>query len=312
MPESFVEKWVRKKSVRTILVGLLSVCIAAVAGYYLHSTFNYSRSDLTYYPYTNLHNAYMARIGLYAVSSLATFSLILLMPDRKIPCLTAFGKYSLFIFLYHIVFCSWFSRYVLNNESLLSHKNDEYMIILVSLIASFLMCLFLGNRFVAKFTNAILNTGADLLHGKNISGKMATLTTILMFVFPVVFISNNAIDYALSNYKLLFDYVSHKEVSHDNTLFENSGSDPIDQVMTPSSSGQTGDSVCANSNVVAGEICDDANTANNDGCSADCKLIEDDWNCPQADGLCLKSGDVTESNCGINTVEVGEIRDYGN
>ena len=59
------------------------------------------------------------------------------------------------------------------------------------------------------------------------------------------------------------------------------------------------------------EQCDDGNTADKDGCSADCKTIEDGYDCPKTGGLCQKivCGDgivVGDEQCDDGNTEAGD------
>ncbi len=69
------------------------------------------------------------------------------------------------------------------------------------------------------------------------------------------------------------------------------------------------DSKCGNGILEGGEACDDGNSQNNDGCSADCMTVEDDYVCETEGELCRKV-DVPE--CGNSILEGDEACDDGN
>ena len=62
---------------------------------------------------------------------------------------------------------------------------------------------------------------------------------------------------------------------------------------------------CGNGTIDNGEACDDGNTADNDGCSADCSTIEPQYTCPDAGGPCIPA------DCGNNVVDENEECDAG-
>ncbi len=68
---------------------------------------------------------------------------------------------------------------------------------------------------------------------------------------------------------------------------------------------------CGNMVVDAGETCDDGNTNDGDGCSADCTTVEDNYLCPDRGGACEQNEPGT-AQCGNSKVENKETCDDGN
>ena len=74
---------------------------------------------------------------------------------------------------------------------------------------------------------------------------------------------------------------------------------------------------CGNGVIETDEACDDGNTQSNDGCSADCTLVESGYTCEEAGKPCKKTstdpGDEDKkAKCGNGIVETGEICDDNN
>jgi fibro-slime domain-containing protein len=65
--------------------------------------------------------------------------------------------------------------------------------------------------------------------------------------------------------------------------------------------------VCGNQELEPGEFCDDGNTAEDDGCSADCKTVNLDYDCSVVGEPCVKV-----VNCGNGVLEGEEACDDGN
>ena len=64
-------------------------------------------------------------------------------------------------------------------------------------------------------------------------------------------------------------------------------------------------SICGNGEIEEGEACDDGNAVSGDGCSADCKTIEEGYTCPAPGYDCI------HKSCGNGEVEEGESCDDG-
>ena len=69
--------------------------------------------------------------------------------------------------------------------------------------------------------------------------------------------------------------------------------------------------VCGNGLLEDGESCDDANTNDEDGCSADC-VIEEGWSCQKAGKPCTKDEEPKEAECGDGKITDDEACDDAN
>ena len=70
---------------------------------------------------------------------------------------------------------------------------------------------------------------------------------------------------------------------------------------------------CGNSVVEKGEICDDGNQQDGDGCSSDCMKVEDGFTCQKEGGACTKDSDPdSHPNCGNGILDSDETCDDGN
>ena len=78
-----------------------------------------------------------------------------------------------------------------------------------------------------------------------------------------------------------------------------------DDSSSTSNSNNTPEVVCGDGVVASGEVCDDGNNNDGDGCTADCKKIEDGFDC-------AKPGSPCTLKCGNKVVDDGEVCDDGN
>lgn len=107
---------------------------------------------------------------------------------------------------------------------------------------------------------------------------------------------------------------SDPAVGDDASIFEDSGIED-DSGITPKPGDDdddddeepsVGDDVCGDGIRGPTEVCDDGNTADGDGCSADCQVIEDGYLCFEPGEFCVKIV------CGNGKLEPGEACDDGN
>ena len=73
--------------------------------------------------------------------------------------------------------------------------------------------------------------------------------------------------------------------------------------------------ICGNALVETGELCDDGNTSGGDGCSADCTVIEQGYECPMRGGACKlveTPPGPEDEKCGNGVMDEGEQCDDGN
>lgn len=68
----------------------------------------------------------------------------------------------------------------------------------------------------------------------------------------------------------------------------------------------TEESICGNGKLESLELCDDHNTNDNDGCSADCKVPDPDFDCSEVGKSCVRI-----VNCGNGVLEGDEVCDEG-
>ncbi|MFO8065924.1 MAG: hypothetical protein R6V29_14995, partial [Spirochaetia bacterium] len=145
--DNFMKKYLRKE-VSPINYGyaVLAFCILTIISIVLvknGSTYD----DLIWLPYDN-NMGFINRAGIFITSIFMIAVLLKIIPDRKIPLLTEWGKQSLSIFVLHR-FILFFSTFLL---SFVFIENSFYLIPIL-MASSFLVTLISGNRWMAGYFN---------------------------------------------------------------------------------------------------------------------------------------------------------------
>ncbi len=90
--------------------------------------------------------------------------------------------------------------------------------------------------------------------------------------------------------------------------FSACGDDSSNETTSPSGQDEV---VCGNAKLEEGELCDDGNAEDGDGCTSDCH-VEDGWTCSKAGKPCTEDSDDTEDICGDGKLADNEDCDDGN
>lgn len=142
-------------------------------------TFKPNAFELIYYS-TPLD--FLGRSAYFAVALLAIFSIRYLVPDKRIPFITEFGRNSLWIFVFHRLFALWLGEYI--------KSFSVPYIITVAVLSALSLCLIFGNDTLAKYFNRFLSSGAGIFtsdSGKITFSKVAVLLVALVFAVLAVF-----------------------------------------------------------------------------------------------------------------------------
>ena len=70
--------------------------------------------------------------------------------------------------------------------------------------------------------------------------------------------------------------------------------------------------ICGDGWIQEGEVCDDGNTESGDGCSSDCRTIEEGYVCPEPGKSCQEDKPAPVVLCGNGELDEGEVCDDGN
>ena len=148
------DKLISRKYTKRLASGTVMLLVTAVLFFVSKYYFRYSDNELLMLPYSKPSEA-LGRCVLYIAALSAIITLLMLMPDKKLPLLTMFGRNSLWIFILHRPLTLILSDIIIDLP--------VYIIISVAVIAAVLMCILLGNNLLAKVMDAFADQGVRLI-----------------------------------------------------------------------------------------------------------------------------------------------------
>ena len=122
----------------------------------------------------------IGRILQFLIGFLAVYVFLLLTPMKKLPFITAFGKYTLPIYLFH-------RAVTVAAEQLFKHL-PEPAVYLLSIVFTFIVCVAFGNSFVSSKLEKLTDDAAHLLDGNNEEKKKFTPAAAALLIAALAFI----------------------------------------------------------------------------------------------------------------------------
>lgn len=169
-----------KYSARAVCGIALLICMLFAASF-CGKVFQYTDQALIMHFYTAPLDA-LGRICLFGIAALGILTLAVLSPNRKIPLLSAFGRNSLWIFLFHRPFTLILSS---NMQNLQNAPK-----ILLSIGCTFVLCLLFGSDLLAKPMNDFAKDGVQFFSGnttkKLSAAKIAVLGIAVCFIILMI------------------------------------------------------------------------------------------------------------------------------
>ena len=158
------------------------------------------------------NNTFIQRIVIIIISFLMIFSSFFSVPNIKIPLLSKWGRNSLYIYLFHRIFT------IISQKNLFSQiKYSEDIIIILSIIFTFIILIIFCSNFINKVCNLILNPIHKNLFETNKKGKIISFTLCLSFIFlmlinPLNIYLNKYIKKKENNFRLSNFYISKENI----------------------------------------------------------------------------------------------------
>ncbi len=188
-PSEKAEELISRRSFRKPLTAALSAAGAVLVGIAVIKICNIDDGAFLMECYEEPIDAF-GRTGIYIVAFLAIIAILNFTPSprSKIPFITAFGRNSLIIFLFHRPFTLIFS------DLLGSYKT---LLLILAPVCTFLICLIFGNDRVSGIVNKFLDAGAEIFTGSSEGGKKAagTAAKLSMLAVALCFVGKIVADY---------------------------------------------------------------------------------------------------------------------
>ena len=164
----------------------------------ISSTFNLNYNNLLYYSFKD-GNDIIIRIGLLLIAFLVIFSLYFIIPDKKIPGITKWGKNCLLIYLIHRPITVIFYDYFFPSSS----YSTIYLI--YALIATIILVLIFGSDFINKYFSKIINfLTTKIIETSLYKVLLVIFIFLLILLRPIDNLNNPNYDYQTINITNLF------------------------------------------------------------------------------------------------------------
>lgn len=148
LPKGKLEEFSGNRKIIHYILGYIVIAIILTLSVFFLTTFNVNIDTLQMYPYKESVES-LIRISIFILSIIWGLGIVLVMPDRKLFCITNAGENSLIIFLLHR-FPTISISYTLNGLL-------QGQIIVISIILTLITTLLLSIRTIKVVFNYILD-----------------------------------------------------------------------------------------------------------------------------------------------------------
>ena len=173
-----------KKSTRIVMVGLVAITLAIFIGTISYNTIGFVRGDLLMRPYQSPTIGGLRRICLVIVSVLSIYSFGVIIPNRKIPLLSHFGRHSISIYLFHVVYL-YLNRYI--------NINNELLLLMFGCVVSMATCVIFSLPLFTRLTSELLSAGARVLKGNSDSNRYTLVVRTIFCAIALIFLLHQPI-----------------------------------------------------------------------------------------------------------------------
>lgn len=170
------------------LLGTVALLCAAILGFASREFLDVTGNKLNLIPYASPVDA-LGRTAFFGTALLAVFAIRCFAHDKEIPLITMFGENSLWIFILHRMFALW-------SGDLISILPTP-LLLPVSIVVSFGICLLFGNRIVAKYMNRFLDSGVNTFTEKANGSAVAKIVSAGVAAGLVVVAVFNALELSI-------------------------------------------------------------------------------------------------------------------
>lgn len=177
-------KLVNKPYAKRSLIGICLFLLAAASATCSIMFFSFKDGAFEMKPYETAFD-FVGRLVIFIIAVIAIFAIRYLVPDKKIPFITEFGRNSLWIFVFHRLPALWIGDAI--------KPLPVPYIMAVAVLVTFVLCVVFGNDMLAKYFNRFLDSGASIFTSDNKKFSVAKLVLILVAVGFAVLAAFNSL-----------------------------------------------------------------------------------------------------------------------
>lgn len=171
-----VENFIAKRSAKIYVLGILLTAVFMICVPYMICEFDITSNATLMAAYDSSKDVYV-RILLLVIAVAAIFILMLIVPNRKIPLISQWGKNSLLIYLGHRFLTIVFYKGLFTAGT----YTETYL--LYAAAATFITCLVLGNdKLSAGFNKTIGDMSEKIVDPDSADGNKLKAGIIIVFI----------------------------------------------------------------------------------------------------------------------------------
>lgn len=175
LEKSKVEDFIKNRNYKSYLLGFVLIFICLMVGHYIVTNLNFTTDILTFGRYSTFKDV-IYRAIMFFYSSLIIITAFFLIPNKRIPLISSWGKNSICIYVMHRFFTLAFSYYFPANSWNLFYLFYGILLTIFTLLA-------FGNNLFRNCFDKIFNGIVNNKKPEKVIFTGLLIFTIFMFIF---------------------------------------------------------------------------------------------------------------------------------